>query len=131
MLNFINQFQKDAQKLERDPNSIEEFKMWIKADRLRDEIVKQIDAADALRAFIKYLYSDNVDDLLDDNPFIEETLGDSERGSVAMYSAEYKEFLKENPKYKSRGPRELYGGARTAANTSIQRAHAPLRKGGE
>ena len=32
MLTIINKFQKDAQKLERDSNSVEEFKMWLKAD---------------------------------------------------------------------------------------------------
>jgi len=31
MLNLIGQFQKDATKLGRDENSVEEFKMWVKA----------------------------------------------------------------------------------------------------
>lgn len=46
MLNKIEQFKKDAQLAQRDPNSIDEFKLWLNAGKKADTIptaVKEVD----------------------------------------------------------------------------------------
>ncbi len=42
MLNKIQQFQKDAKLTQRDPNSIDELKLWLKADTI-PTAVKDVD----------------------------------------------------------------------------------------
>lgn len=42
MLNKIQRFQKDAKIAQRDPNSIDEFKLWLKADTI-PTAVKDVD----------------------------------------------------------------------------------------
>jgi hypothetical protein len=45
MLKQIEQFQRDAKKLGRDINSIEELKMWIKAENWKEKIKQIIGSA--------------------------------------------------------------------------------------
>ena len=109
MLNLINQFQKDAQKLERDPNSIEELKMWIEGkgreedpfEQLVGEVVKADDKKHEVYFADSYIELESPDGrhYLDQFPYPED--GETVVGGAGyeLYyndSDNYLEFIKDN-----------------------------------
>ena len=80
---IINQFQKDAKKVGRDENSIEELKIWVEAKEKNkkgfssddDVVLKAISVGDISETdLFEAIYESDAQSLLDDNPYILENL---------------------------------------------------------
>ena len=83
MNDIINQFQKDAKKVGRDENSIEELKIWVEAKEKNkkgfssddDVVLKAISVGDISETdLFEAIYESDAQSLLDDNPYILENL---------------------------------------------------------